>query len=128
MARAAIGDNLYVLSTLPAGPSERRLATAMAHFDARRPLFVVVDKNLPDANGLDLTRTIKKLSPATMVAVTSIETNAHIGAQALAAGAVAFIGKDKLFDEIVPLVGAAVTLTEWMEVMPSFSISAQNHA
>ena len=90
-------------------------ATALTHFDAHRPSFVVVDKNLPDANGIDLTRTIKKLNPATLVAVTSIETNAHIAAQALAAGAAAFIGKDKLFDEIVPLVGAAVTLTAWVQ-------------
>jgi len=102
-------------------------ATALAHFDAYRPSFVVVDKNLPDANGLDLTRAIKKLSPATMVAVTSIDTNAHIAAQAAAAGAVAFIGKDKLFDEIVPLIGAAVTLTGWMhDAMPDVSIAAQN--
>ena len=91
-------------------------ASALAHFEAHRPSFVLMDINLPDANGLDLTRTIKKLSPATMVALTSIETNAHIAAQALAANAAAFIGKDKLFDEIVPLIGAAVTLTEWMGV------------
>jgi DNA-binding NarL/FixJ family response regulator len=91
-------------------------ATALAHFEAHRPSFVLMDINLPDANGLDLARTIKKRSPATIVAVTSIETNAHIAAQALAANAVAFIGKDKLFDEIVPLVRAAVTLTQWMDV------------
>ncbi len=90
-------------------------ASALTHVDAHRPSFVVVDKNLPDANGFDLTRTIKKLSPSTLVAVTSIEKNALIAAQALAAGAVAFIGKDKLFDEIVPLVGAAVTLTDWAQ-------------
>jgi DNA-binding NarL/FixJ family response regulator len=97
-------------------------ATALAHFDAHRPSLVVMDVNLPDANGLDLVRTIKKLSPATMVAAISIETNARVAAQALAAGAVAFVGKDKLFDEIVPLVGAAVTLTEWAgATAPGFS-------
>jgi DNA-binding NarL/FixJ family response regulator len=89
-------------------------ATALAHFEAHQPLFVLVDKNLPDTSGLDLTRTIKKLNPATLVAVISVETNAHIAAQALAAGAVAFVGKDKLFDEVVPLVGAAVSLQEWV--------------
>lgn len=88
-------------------------ATALAHFDAHRPSFVLVDVNLPDANGFDLARTIKKRSPATMIALTSIEANAHIAAQALAAKAVAFIGKDRLFEEIVPLIRAAVTLTEW---------------
>ena len=62
-------------------------ATARKLFDARRPAVVLVDKNLPDANGIDRTRSIKKLSPTTMVAVISVETNAHIAAQALAAGA-----------------------------------------
>ncbi|MDQ5849031.1 MAG: response regulator [Pseudomonadota bacterium] len=97
-------------------------ATARKLFDARRPAFVLVDKNLPDANGLDLARTIKKLSPATMIAVTSVETNAHIAAQARAAGAVAFIGKDRLFDELRPLIGAAVTLMEWMHGNASSSL------
>ena len=32
----------------------------------------------------------------------------------VAAGAVAFIGKDKLFDEVVLLVRAAVTLKQWV--------------
>jgi DNA-binding NarL/FixJ family response regulator len=89
-------------------------ATARKLFDAHRPAVVLVDKNLPDGNGIELTRTIKNLSPATLVAVISIETNAHVAAQAVAAGAVAFVGKDKLFDEIVPLVGAAATLAVWV--------------
>jgi DNA-binding NarL/FixJ family response regulator len=89
-------------------------ATARMLLDAHRPAVVLVDKNLPDGNGIELTRTIKKHSPAALVAVISIETNAHIAAQAVAAGAVAFVGKDKLFDEIVPLVGAAATLAVWV--------------
>jgi DNA-binding NarL/FixJ family response regulator len=88
-------------------------ATALARFEANQPVFVLVDKNLPDTNGLELTRNIKKLNPATLVAVISVESNTHVAAQALAAGAVAFIGKDKLFDTVVPLVRAAVTLREW---------------
>jgi DNA-binding NarL/FixJ family response regulator len=92
----------------PDGANARKL------FDAHRPAVVLVDKNLPDGNGIDLTRTIKKLSPATLVAVISIETNAHVATQAVAAGAAAFVGKDKLFDEIVPLIGAAATLAVWV--------------
>lgn len=89
-------------------------ATALAQFEAHQPVFVLVDKNLPDTNGFDVTRKIKKLNPATMVAVMSVESNAHVTAQALAAGAVAFIGKEDLFDQVVPLVCAAVSVTEWM--------------
>lgn len=90
-------------------------ATALAHFESHTPSFILVDKNLPDTSGFDLTRAIKKKSPSTMVAVISVDSNAHIAAQALAAGAVAFVGKDNLFKEVVPLVRAAVTLAEWAD-------------
>lgn len=93
-------------------------AAALERFKACRPSFVLMDLNLTDANGLDLARTIKKLCPATMIAVTSIETNAHIAAQARAAGAAVFAGKDRLFDELKPLIGAAVALTQWLNVTP----------
>lgn len=89
-------------------------ATALAQFEAHQPVFVLVDKNLPDTNGFDLTRKIKERNPATLVAVISVESNAHLTAQALAAGAVSFICKENLFDQVVQLVRAAVTLTEWM--------------
>lgn len=89
-------------------------ATGLAHFKAHQPVFALVDKNLPDTNGLDLTRSIKKLNPVTIVAVTSIDSNAYVKAQSLAAGAAAFISKENLFDEVVTLVRAAVSLHEFV--------------
>lgn len=89
-------------------------ATALKRVEAHRPSLVLMDINLPDANGLDLTRDIRKLRPTTIVAAISIDTSADMPARAWAAGAAEFIGKDKLFKALVPLVGAAVTLSNWM--------------
>jgi DNA-binding NarL/FixJ family response regulator len=89
-------------------------AAAVEHVKAYRPALVLMDINLPDANGLELTRNIRKLCPPTVVAAISIDASKHIPAQALAAGAAAFISKDRLFDELGTLIGAVMTLRSWM--------------
>ncbi|GAB3479186.1 response regulator [Polaromonas eurypsychrophila] len=90
-------------------------ATALRYVEAHCPSIVFMDINLPDANGLDLTREILKKWPRTFVAAISIDTSADLPEQVRAAGAVEFIAKDKLFERLLPLVGAAVTLRNWME-------------
>lgn len=89
--------------------------TAMRHVEAHRPSLVLMDIDLPDADGLDLTRNIKKLRPSTFVAAISIDTSADMPARASAAGASDYVGKDQLFRALVPLVGAAITLANWMD-------------
>ena len=99
-------------------------ATALKVVQAHGPCFVLMDINLPDANGLDLTRDIVKQRPGTLVAVISMDTSADLPELARAAGAVEFIGKDTLFKTLLPLVGAAVSLTHWMQEIESPCITA----
>jgi DNA-binding NarL/FixJ family response regulator len=79
-------------------------ASAMAVFLEHRPPLVLMDVCLPDENGIELTRRIKTLAPATTVVVMSIQNGAHIVEQALTAGAAVFIGKDRIFTELMPLI------------------------
>ena len=88
-------------------------AAALKYVEAHSPSLVLMDINLPDANGLDLTRDILKQWPCTFVAAISIDTSAALSEQARAAGAVEFICKDNLFNTLLPLVGAALTMTNW---------------
>ena len=88
-------------------------ATALRYVEAHCPSLVLMDINLPDANGLDLTQDILKHWPCTFVAAISMDTSADISERARAAGAVEFIGKDNLFKTLLPLVGAAVAMTNW---------------
>ena len=101
--------------------------TALKHVEAHRPSLVLMDINLPDANGLDLTREILNQSPCTFVVGISVDTSADLPERVRAAGAVEFVGKDKLFKTLMPLVGAAVTLTKWMNsLQPHPSITVES--
>lgn len=62
-----------------------------------RPDIVVMDVQLPDASGIDLTREIMASLPDTRIIVTSLYAKDGIDAQALAAGAVEFAAKEHLF-------------------------------
>jgi DNA-binding NarL/FixJ family response regulator len=84
--------------------------TAMALFAEHRPPLVLMDVCLPDTNGIELTRRIKALAPATVVVVMSIQNGAHIVEQALAAGAAVFISKDRIFTELAPLIARLLQL------------------
>lgn len=97
-------------------------ATALKCVEGHRPCLVLMDINLPDANGLGLTRDILKQWPCTLVAILSADTGADLPEQARAAGAVEFISKDRLFKSLLPLVGAAVTLTDWIKGLESQSL------
>ena len=98
---------------------------AVEHVKAYSPALVLMDINLPDAYVLDLTRDIKKLCPPTVVAAISIDPSTHIPAQVLAAGAAAFISKDRLFDELGTLIGAVMMLRNWMNAS-AFELSNHN--
>ena len=63
-------------------------ATALKYVKAHCPSPALMDINLPDANGLDLTRDILKQWPGTFVAATSIDTSADLSKRARAADAV----------------------------------------
>ena len=113
--RACIEGSFPGLSVIEAPDG----ATALTAVEAHNPALVLIDINLPDANGIDLTRDIVKQWPGMFVAVLSIETGADLPERVRAAGAVEFISKDTLFNTLLPLVGAAVTLTNWMKEIDS---------
>ena len=102
-------------------------ATALKGVEAHCPSLVLMDMNLPDANGLDLTREILNRWPAAFVAAISVDASADLSARAQAAGAVEFISKDKLFHSLVPLVGAAIAVTKWMSSFKSDSMIRGEH-
>jgi DNA-binding NarL/FixJ family response regulator len=86
--------------------------TAMRVFTEHRPPLVLMDVCLPDTNGIELARRIKAEAPETVVVVMSIQTGPHVAEQALAAGAAAFIGKDRLSTELAPLIAKLNSIYE----------------
>lgn len=81
-------------------------AHAIARFLRHRPEIVVMDVQLPDADGIDLTQRIMAVAPLTTVVVISIQSEPRLASQALTAGAAAFIAKDRLFAELTLFLGS----------------------
>ena len=79
-------------------------ARALAVCFERQPRLVLMDVCLPDANGIEFTGRLLKLFRDTGVIIVS-NLNAQVYfEQARAAGAIGYIVKDKLSDELIPAV------------------------
>jgi len=68
------------------------------------PDLVLMDVNLPDANGIELTAQIKKSLPLVPVVVVTGHSIESCGEDALAAGASAFVMKEAMQRELLPVV------------------------
>src|SRR5215813_8202772 len=73
-----------------------------------RPVVVLMDINLPDANGLELTARIKALHPETQVIIVSHLKGAVFVERALASGASGYVIKDKIYADLLPLIASAL--------------------
>ena len=73
-----------------------------------QPALVLMDVCLPDANGIDLTARIRMRWPSTRVIVLSYLGGDAYAEGATAAGALAYIVKDRLIPELVPAIAQAL--------------------
>jgi DNA-binding NarL/FixJ family response regulator len=71
------------------------------------PRLVLMDVALPDANGIDLTVTIMKTLPQTKVIVVSQYADQAYQEGARAAGAFAYVPKDKIYRDLLPALKRA---------------------
>jgi DNA-binding NarL/FixJ family response regulator len=75
-----------------------------------RPQLVLMDVSLPDGNGILLTGRITSVSPRTRVVIVSEYTEQTYVERALAAGALGFVAKEKIYAELPALVASALGL------------------
>jgi DNA-binding NarL/FixJ family response regulator len=74
------------------------------------PDVVLMDLSMPVLNGLDATRLLREVAPATAIVVFSAFDGAELKRQAFAAGAVAYLPKGCSAERLRATVEAAVTL------------------
>ena len=91
-------------SVFEAGDASSALAACL---DAH-PEFVLVDVGLPDANGIDLTATIKALLPETRILIVSSNGSRVYREAARAAGASAYITKDEIQEKLLSALTVAI--------------------
>ena len=85
-------------------------AHAVSEAAAQRPDVVLMDLSMPVLNGLDATRLLREVAPATAIVVFSAFDSAELKRQAFAAGAVAYLPKGCSAERLRATVEAAVTL------------------
>ena len=83
-------------------------ASALEACRAYRPNLVLMDKCLPDADGIELTARLKILYPGIQVIVVSYRSGEIYVQRALAAGARAYLLKENLATDLIPAVAAAI--------------------
>lgn len=83
-------------------------ASALEACKAYRPMLVLMDKCLPDIDGIELTARLKILYPDLQVIVVSHRSGEVYVQHALAAGARAYLLKDNLTTDLIPAVAAAI--------------------
>lgn len=77
----------------------------------REPRVVLVDVNLPDANGIELAARIKALRPATeVIMVSNVGGSAYVE-RAHTAGAFGYVHKDRVYTDLLPFLTRALDLT-----------------
>lgn len=79
-------------------------ARALACIDELQPNLVIMDVQLPDADGIDLTRGIRASHPRARVIVVSIDGSKRNAQRAREAGAFAFVAKERLYADLQPLL------------------------
>ena len=77
---------------------------AIALVRAHRPEIVIMDIGLPKITGIEATRRVKAEVPTTMVVIISIHEAIDYQADAVAAGAHAFVLKNEIPSKLIPLI------------------------
>jgi DNA-binding NarL/FixJ family response regulator len=78
----------------------------------REPRAVLMDINLPDANGIELAARIKAARPNTQVIMITNLTGSVYVERSFAAGASGYVYKEKIFTELLPVLMSALHGTQ----------------
>lgn len=73
-----------------------------------RPRVILMDINLPDTNGIVLTRTVLALLPAARVIMVTLHATSPYIELARAAGAFGYVVKERVAGQLLPLVRHAL--------------------
>ena len=82
--------------------------SALAVCREHKPKVVLMDIELPDANGIDLTAQIRSMLPETAVIVVTMHTSSEYAQRASAAGAFAYVSKGSVDKHLIPAIKAAL--------------------
>jgi len=107
MFRRTLRRLLDVTETVSVVDEASDLPSAIENVHSRRPRVLVLDLNMPNGSTLEAIRRLRTEMPWTEIVVLTTEESALVAQQLLAAGAVAFVFKDRAETELVEAVRRA---------------------
>jgi DNA-binding NarL/FixJ family response regulator len=99
--------------------SDGREAVALAERNA--PDVAILDLNMPELNGLEATRQIAKVSPATKVLIFTVCDSEDLAREVFAAGAHGYVLKTDAASDLISAVGALARGTSYLSARMSRS-------
>jgi|SRR5215469_1495845 len=100
------------------------------------PDLVLLDVGLPDLNGLEVARRLRKLAPTIKILFLSQETSPELVREALSLGALGYVYKSRAGRELLPAIDAALKgerssmkleVHDDVAALPKFDIFSGNH-
>jgi two-component system, NarL family, response regulator NreC len=104
------------------------LTTVMRHVQRDAPHVLVLDLRLPNGSTIETIRQLRAVAPHTEVVVLTMEDSPQFARQALDAGAVGFVLKDRADDELVAAVRCAAREEEYVSPRVAAALEALQHA
>jgi DNA-binding NarL/FixJ family response regulator len=86
---------------------------ALALVQQLQPDVVLMDVKMPGMDGLTATRVVLAITPLSAVVILSLYDDAHLKAEAQAAGAAAFVGKHEGIDILLTAIRQASRPGHW---------------
>ncbi len=109
-------DNIKMLLALVSALSEFDVIatatdgrSALNHIEHLQPAVAVLDLNMPELNGIEITREVVRQGLVSKIVICSVENDSELIATALTAGASAYVLKPKLNKDLVIAVKCAAS-------------------
>jgi DNA-binding NarL/FixJ family response regulator len=102
-----LGAALGALSEFSVNGVATNAKDALAQAEEMQPDVALVDLLLPDSNGIDVARSLRKVSPATRVVVLTASQDVSYFTEAMEAGVSGYLTKQAAFPEVAEAITAA---------------------
>lgn len=104
------------------------ISSVVEHVSRQAPHVLVLDLRLPNGSSIDTIRRLRTQAPQMEIVVLTMEDRPQFAQQALAAGAVGFVLKDRADDELVTAVRQAARGEEYVSPRVAAGLEALQRA
>lgn len=102
------------------------MSSVMRHVHGQLPHVLVLDMRLPNGSGIEAIRRLRAQAPGTEIVVMTMEESPLFAQQAIDAGAIGFVVKDKADSELMTAIRNAARGQEYVSARVAAGLDACN--